>query len=566
MNGEHSQADPEHSERRGSSLQLSRQYRSKKNQPSDIVIAVVGGGLAAFVKLTKPVVLYAASGEPRTKTKAPREFSLRPVSSIHAPPPSIEPEDITQTSTIFKSRTCLYGGPSSDQDPHLLRHLAFDSTNRFGDANWMVWRMLPRAQDPVFFTVIPNAHLDAHEDIYDTKWLDSIVSPFQDVVIDAYYRHVHPTFPILEPQQLLKQAISEQRVPASLLGAIYTIALPFLDNLGQFTSGKKPDVYALYFYVTTALGYETMTPSLRTVQANVIILQTPPVIIREPNLPGAWTRTSSLLALGQEIGLHLDPTGWNIDRQEQKSRKIAWWIIYVQEKWLSHWLGYPSHILAHSWTVPPLAIGDFSDEKDTITFDMISSANKFIALTELTLILGDVLSSFYTQRPARPNANQILLEDERRILHQLDEWKVRNRWSVTNPHKLPNEYFIVFAYSTIHLSVCRAVHAKTEFPIEATKERAMTVFDDLIHVLSNLQPQAVDMLWLSYCKGCLTFMGNFMITVMLSSVEDRSFESGKRRLDEYMALLERISKTFEFSKLPCQRLNLIIQRLFSSRE
>lgn len=74
---------------------------------------------------------------------------------------------------------------------------------------------------------------------------------------------------------------------------------------------------------------------------------------------------------------------------------------------------------------------------------MISSANKFIALTELTLILGDALSSFYTQRPARPNANQILLEDERRILHQLDEWKVRNRWSVTNPHKLPNGMHLI---------------------------------------------------------------------------------------------------------------------------
>ncbi len=45
---------------------------------------------------------------------------------------------------------------------------------------------------------------------------------------------------------------------------------------------------------------------------------------------------SKMLGLAQDIGLHLEPSEWNIDPQEIKTRRILWWSLYIHEKWLGH--------------------------------------------------------------------------------------------------------------------------------------------------------------------------------------------------------------------------------------
>jgi hypothetical protein len=49
--------------------------------------------------------------------------------------------------------TSLYSGLSGDQGPDLLRHLSFNQQNLFGTSLWTAWRVLPRMEDPVYFTV-----------------------------------------------------------------------------------------------------------------------------------------------------------------------------------------------------------------------------------------------------------------------------------------------------------------------------------------------------------------------------------------------------------------------------
>lgn len=49
--------------------------------------------------------------------------------------------------------TCFFSGSSSDQGPDILRHLNFGTHNYFGTSLWSAWRVLPRVDDPVYFTV-----------------------------------------------------------------------------------------------------------------------------------------------------------------------------------------------------------------------------------------------------------------------------------------------------------------------------------------------------------------------------------------------------------------------------
>jgi hypothetical protein len=90
-------------------------------------------------------------GSPLQKA-AQTELVVRPT-----PPQNTSTSDrskvIPDQTTLVPGHTYLYSGASSDQDPLLLRHLCFDETNRFGNVNWTVWRVVSSASEPTYFTV-----------------------------------------------------------------------------------------------------------------------------------------------------------------------------------------------------------------------------------------------------------------------------------------------------------------------------------------------------------------------------------------------------------------------------
>ena len=80
----------------------------------------------------------------------------------------------------------------------------------------------------------------------------------------------------------------------------------------------------------------------------------------------SWALTGELVALGQDLGLHLDCTKWRIPAWEKGLRKRLAWGLFMQDKWGALVHGRPSHI----------------------TSDVI----------KLTEILTTILSQFYSLR------------------------------------------------------------------------------------------------------------------------------------------------------------------------
>ncbi len=124
------------------------------------------------------------------------------------------------------------------------------------------------------------------------KYLDSLVSPYQAQLMDLFWRYVHPTVPILEPRSTFTQALARNSIPATLLGAMYGVALSFLGDDELCPGHERPDPYPFHGYLISALNLEGQTPNIRTLQAHLIYMQMPPVIHREPNLPAAWSRSA----------------------------------------------------------------------------------------------------------------------------------------------------------------------------------------------------------------------------------------------------------------------------------
>lgn len=86
----------------------------------------------------------------------------------------------------------------------------------------------------------------------------------------------------------MEDLISAQKIPGSLLAAVYCAALDF------WTGPDESVKHKLRKLVFERMAYEARTPSLRTVQANLIYLQLAPLLVREPNHPGYWPLTAKV--------------------------------------------------------------------------------------------------------------------------------------------------------------------------------------------------------------------------------------------------------------------------------
>lgn len=142
--------------------------------------------------------------------------------------------------------------------------------------------------------VYPNVLLDAEGDAFDISQIPTAARTHHQELLDLYYRYVHPTLPILECRQELEDAIAARTVPASLLAAVYSMAVFFWSYSSVLRGEPKINREVLLSFTYKSVMFETRNPNLRTVQTLLLYLQMPPKLVREPNHPGSWVVTAQV--------------------------------------------------------------------------------------------------------------------------------------------------------------------------------------------------------------------------------------------------------------------------------
>jgi hypothetical protein len=205
---------------------------------------------------------------------------------------------------------------------------------------------------------------------------------------------VHPSFPVLHKKVFLeKYARTHREFSPPLLAAVYILALNWWSYSSDLALLPKPDVPRL-----EKLAFKTMNdiiyrPKLSTIQAGLLLLQRPE--------GDSWALTTQLVGLGQDLGLHLDCTGWRIPSWERGLRKRLAWGLFMQDKWGALMHGRPSHLNTTDWAVQPLEEHDFpenaadEDDEDGST-EVEKGRALFCEMIKLTEVLALVLSNFYT--------------------------------------------------------------------------------------------------------------------------------------------------------------------------
>ncbi|KAK0672157.1 fungal-specific transcription factor domain-containing protein [Cercophora samala] len=256
--------------------------------------------------------------------------------------------------------------------------------------------------------------------------IESLVRPHGRGLVDLYFGTVHPSYPILHKGVFVeKYERSYTEFSPALLAAVYLLATNWWEFDHHLSSHAKPDIGALSRWATKALMDVALRPKLSSVQAGLLLLQKAE--------RDSWVLTSQVVALGEELGLHLDCSDWNIPDWEKGLRRRLSWALFMQDKWGSLIHGRPSHILLSNWQLPDITLDDFLESAtDDNHQEGCSEVGKgrvlFIHLTRLTMIMVQALESLYGPHDTRIQelvgsvGVQGLLELVKPLVVQLKDW------------------------------------------------------------------------------------------------------------------------------------------------
>ncbi|KAK0641191.1 fungal-specific transcription factor domain-containing protein [Cercophora newfieldiana] len=478
------------------------------------------------------------------------------------------PTMLKRTLGLQSDRYSQYIGPTTDFEPSLINLSSFDPH----DESLLARGTLRRVSENDTFLMLPDANTPGYEHVLeDLDAIEAIVAPHGRALIDLYFRVVHPGFPIIQKTVFYeKYDRSYREFSPPLLAAIYILAINWWDHSDELAARPRPNVRELERLVRTTLADAMYRPKLSTVQAGLLLSQRPE--------GDQWAPTAQLVAIAQELGLHLDCSTWKIPPWERGLRKRLAWALYMQDKWGALVHGRPSHIFSSNWAVLPLAPNDFPDvEWDEDDADEKREIERgrtlFVQMVHLSQILAEILETFYTLQAtqavanAGPQGTQLVLSLAKPIQLKLKEWHgglpagIRMdstfQSNATPPTRLSSIGYLHLAYFaaeiTLHRRIIRSIDSAagsgggTVDPYiqhicrSAAKARLISAMD----FVNRLTPSHLRAFWYFASKTNFALIGTFGSLLWATSPGREEADWYRRRLGEYRWTLSVSSKPGE---------------------
>ncbi|EPS40572.1 hypothetical protein H072_5541 [Dactylellina haptotyla CBS 200.50] len=472
------------------------------------------------------------------------------------------PTLLKKTLGLQTHRHSAYLGPTSEYEPVLIDLCPFDPRDEYKPAisssnggsfrrvaDWTTFLMLPDKDTP-----------NQSSELDDLDAIERVVNPHGQALINLYFRIVHPSFPILHKNVFLeKYARTHREFSPPLLAAVYILALNWWSYDRELSTQKKPDVAALEKLAWKTMSEVTHRPKLSTVQAGLLLLQRPE--------GDSWILTCQIVAIAQELGLHLDCTGWKIPNWERGLRKRLAWAVFMQDKWAALTHGRPSHITISNWAVQPVTANDFpesslDEDDDEAGSEVDKGRMLFTEMIELTKLTAEVLDGFFTvenqvsiYHEAEQRGIESVLERAKPVQIKLKEWYSRLpeclRMDSSKVRKLSSNGYLHLAYFateiTLHRSIIRALSPATSlYLVHICRTAAKTRLISAIEFVNRLKPDQLQSFWYFASRVNFALIGTFGSLLWATSQVSIESEFYKARLDEYRWTLKVSSKGATF--------------------
>ena len=329
--------------------------------------------------------------------------------------------------TYDSDRNVQYIGPTTEIETGLLNLSPLD---HHGESSLLRGRVR-KVSDTDMLLMMPET-ADSLEDDPTEALIDieTIVGSSGVSLVDLYFEFVDPNFPILQQGRFLDEYNNTpSAIAVPLLAAVYILAMNWPAQDAKLRAWLDVERDDLIKVALKSLEAAMSRPDLSTIQAGLLLLQRPG--------GESWPLTSQLLSVGQELGLHLDCSGWRIPEVEKGLRKRLAWALFMQDKWGSLIHGRPSHIAQPNWLVGPLTGEDFDKgtgphqgREGFVTDDEVASL-LFMQMVSLTGILSDILDALYSLQAlqevesAGKQGTKLILERAKPIQMKLKDWFTR---------------------------------------------------------------------------------------------------------------------------------------------
>lgn len=496
---------------------------------------------------------------PTITATAPSPPHQSPLGTVHIP-------HLGETLGLQRRQHSRYIGLSSPFDSLLVGLSHFDARNESPTD----LGTLRRVNDHECFIMLPDENTHEYSDEADTlRQVEQCVHPHGPHLLDLYFRIVHPSFPIIQKHLFVERYRNGDRsfTPA-LMAGMYILALNWWSLDSRVAHLPRPDVARLEALAMSSFSRSMEKPKLSTVQAGLLLLQRPEA--------DNWSMTTQLVAIGQELGLHLDCSGWSIPRWEGGLRKRIAWALYMQDKWSSLIHGRPSHIFGANWAVQPIIEDDFKEEGDGYETRTDESEDEreenfrgqtlFAQMIGLTQIMAEVMDTFYTQvaiqdfKNAGKNSTSLILARAKPVQIKLRQWHERLPANVKMNAPTKSKFSSLGMLATFHYSLkliylhrigyLHLAYFATEITLHrrivqsltsdhdaygffmirnAAKTRLISAMD----FVNRLRPEHLQSFWYFASKINFTLIGTFGSLLWATAPAQEEAEFYKTRLREY---------------------------------
>ena len=463
------------------------------------------------------------------------------------------PSLLKRTLGLQNHRHSSYIGLTSEYEQELLK---LDTFKRKDETS--LGRIAVREpSDTESFLLMPDrGTLNYDEQIHDLDDIEEVVAPHGHALINLYFRIVHPSFPVLHKAVFIeKYKRTHREFSPPLLAAVYILALNWWSYSSELSLLPKPDVLKLEKLAIKTMSYITFRPKLSTIQAGLLLLQRPE--------GDSWALTGKLVAVAQELGLHLDCSRWRIPPWERGLRKRLAWALYMQDKWGALVHGRPSHINPSDWLPRHVTEDDFperaADEDDEEGSTEVEKGRiLFSEMIRLTEILSSIISEFYTLRAEEEFRQRAVegvgwvLERAKPIQLRLKEWysqlpeclKMEN----VKMRKLNSSGYLHLAYyaaeMTLHRRIVRSLaHEENPSLIIICRTAAQARLSSVTDFVGGLRPEFLQSFWHSSSKYSFALVGTFISLLWVTATNKEEAEKYQQRLEEYRWTLRLLSKS-----------------------
>lgn len=285
-------------------------------------------------------------------------------------------------------------GYSADMDPYLLCHYHYNASGSFRFKQLTIQSACSGSVPTQFLLSQPEQFsssrlemgLSQHTQGGQREELETLVSVDTGArLISLFRRFILPQYPIFSD--------SAQPEPPTtspcLLAAIYMVAQPFArfdDALSIELAYEGLNSSALFRFINEALLYESHDPNLSVVQTLLLLVLRPSTNPLTLESSIKWTLHGQLVSHAHTLGLHYDPTTWNIAPWQIALRRRLSSTIFALDKWLACSLGRPPLIRRDDWLVTSVTPAD--GHGSGLDIDTWS---RYICVAQLGMLLATVL-------------------------------------------------------------------------------------------------------------------------------------------------------------------------------